>query len=565
MHPREHRLTRRNLVRGAIGASAAVGVAGVAAGCQNTTTAVGAGEGGAPAAAVRKLVVPRPTGPNGLPLPRPDYSVTWAITADNPPIKDGLKPEGGTLNVYNYADYIWPGLVKRFEKQYNCQVKIATYNSADEATAKLSSGSVGFDVVIGLSANNMVTLIAQQLMLPLTHSYLPNLAKNIWPALQDPFYDREARYTVPYVVWLDGIGWRNDKISNDIAGMKVPWDIFWQSKPWTGKVGILDDQRDALAMPMQRDAMRVGRIPDLNTEDPEIIAKAGRDLSELTTHQQHQGRHHRLPDAAGGQVLAAPGVVGRHARRRCSTTCPRAPRPKVISFWGPDQGGVVQNDMLWVVSKSTKPVLAHAFLNFMLDTKNAYDNFVQFNGYTPPQNTIDARLARQEGPDPEERSRPPFCGPTSSRTTRSCSRSASRARSSGRTPGPSSRPAEWSLAGSGAYSPPPASYGSRSSSWSRCTRCCASRSATRTRSTQPIPFWNPLDWNVGYLLDTLSDFWNRRRVLHGLRAHGGLRLRGHGPLAPDRLPGRLLRGAPRRPLARRWCCCCSCCRSGSTT
>ena len=26
---------------------------------------------------------------------------------------------------------------------------------------------------------------------------------------------------------------------------------------------------------------------------------------------------------------------------------------------------------------------------------------------------------------------------------------------------------------------------------------------------QPIPFWNPLDWNVGYLVDTLKDFWNR--------------------------------------------------------
>ena len=116
---------------------------------------------------MRKLVVPRPTGPNGLPLPRPDYSVTWAITDDNPPIKEGLQPEGGTLNVYNYADYIWPGLVKRFEKQFNCQVKIATYNSADEATAKLSAGAVDFDVVIGLSANQMVTLIAQQLMLPL--------------------------------------------------------------------------------------------------------------------------------------------------------------------------------------------------------------------------------------------------------------------------------------------------------------------------------------------------------------------------------------------------------------
>ena len=26
---------------------------------------------------------------------------------------------------------------------------------------------------------------------------------------------------------------------------------------------------------------------------------------------------------------------------------------------------------------------------------------------------------------------------------------------------------------------------------------------------EPVPFWNPLDWNVGYLLDTLRDIWNR--------------------------------------------------------
>jgi spermidine/putrescine transport system substrate-binding protein len=396
MHPHEHRLTRRNLVRGAVGAGAALGVAGVAAGCANTTEAVGSGDAAAGSAAVRKLVVPRPTGPDGLPLPRPDYSITWAITDDNQPIKDGLKPEGGTLNLFNYADYIWPGLVKRFEKQYDCQVKIATYNSADEATAKLSAGTVGFDVVIGLSANNMVTLIAQQLMAPLNHSYLPNLAKNIWPALQDPFYDRGARYTVPYVVWLDGIGWRNDKIGNDIGGMKVPWDIFWESKPWTGKVGILDDERDSLAMPMQRDAMHKGVIPDLNTEDPTIIAKAGDDLSQLTNISNIKvdiTDYQTLPEAKSwlhhawsGDMLAAVLYY-----------LPKGTKPDVISFWGPDTGGVVQNDLLWVVSKSKKPVLAHAFLNFMLEPKNAYDNFVQFNGYTPPQNTIDAASLVKKG------------------------------------------------------------------------------------------------------------------------------------------------------------------------
>jgi spermidine/putrescine transport system substrate-binding protein len=394
MHPHEHRLTRRTLMRGALGASAAAGVAGVAAGCANTTTAVG-GAAGAGSAELRKFVVPKPTGPLGLPLPRTDNSVTWAITADNPPIKEGLQPEGGVLNLYNYADYIWPGLVKRFEKQYNCQVKIATYGSSDEAAAKLSAGAVDFDIVVGLSASVMVRLIAQQLMLPLTHSYLPNLSKNIWPALQDPFYDRGARYTVPYVVWMDGIGWRNDKIGNDIPGMKVPWDIFWQSSAWKGKVGLLDDERDALSMPMQRDAMRTGRTPDLNTDNAAIIAKAGRDLAQLTSICNIKVTitdYQTLPEAKtwlhhswSGDLLSAVLYY-----------LPKGTKPDVLSFWGPDANGVVQNDMLWVLKGSKKPVLAHAFLNFMLDEKNAYDNFVQFNGYTPPQNNIQGdKLVKQ--------------------------------------------------------------------------------------------------------------------------------------------------------------------------
>jgi spermidine/putrescine transport system substrate-binding protein len=386
MHPHEHRLTRRRLMRSALGATAAAGVAGVAAGCANTTTEVGAGGSGSNAV-VNRLVVPKPTGPNGLPLPRTDNSVTWAITDDNQRIKEGLKPEGGVLNVFNYADYIWPGLVKRFEKLYGCKVKIATYNSSDEAAAKLSSGAVDFDVVIGLSASPLVRLLAQQLLRPLTHSYLPNLPKNIWAPLQDPFYDRGSRYTVPYVVWLDGIGWRNDKIGKDIPSMKVPWDIFWESRQWSGKVGLLDDDRDALAMPMQRDAMRRGVVPDLNTDDPAIIAKAGRDLAQLTSICNIKVTitdYQTLPEAKtwlhhswSGDLIGAALYY-----------LPKGTKPGVLSFWGPSTNGVVQNDLLLVMRASTKPVLAHAFLNFLLDEKNAYDNFVQFNGYTPPQNAI---------------------------------------------------------------------------------------------------------------------------------------------------------------------------------
>ena len=28
-----------------------------------------------------------------------------------------------------------------------------------------------------------------------------------------------------------------------------------------------------------------------------------------------------------------------------------------------------------------------------------------------------------------------------------------------------------------------------------------------------MPFWNPLDWNVGYLLETLRNFWHGEQFL----------------------------------------------------
>ena len=43
------------------------------------------------------------------------------------------------------------------------------------------------------------------------------------------------------------------------------------------------------------------------------------------------------------------------------------------------------------------PALAHEFINFFLDEKNAYDNFVNFTGYTPPQKNIDADALLKRG------------------------------------------------------------------------------------------------------------------------------------------------------------------------
>jgi spermidine/putrescine transport system substrate-binding protein len=50
-----------------------------------------------------------------------------------------------------------------------------------------------------------------------------------------------------------------------------------------------------------------------------------------------------------------------------------------------------------VLRSAKNPVLAHHFLNFMLDEKNAYDNFVQLTGYQPPLVSLDPeRLVSDE-------------------------------------------------------------------------------------------------------------------------------------------------------------------------
>src|SRR5215468_11141620 len=85
-HPKDgHALTRRRLLQGAAGVTLGAGALGALTGCENTTTPTGTGAGPVQS----RFVEAKPIGPGGLPLPRPDNAVTWAITADNKPILDG--------------------------------------------------------------------------------------------------------------------------------------------------------------------------------------------------------------------------------------------------------------------------------------------------------------------------------------------------------------------------------------------------------------------------------------------------------------------------------------------
>ena len=62
----------------------------------------------------------------------------------------------------------------------------------------------------------------------------------------------------------------------------------------------------------------------------------------------------------------------------------------VLSYWFQQAGGPVFNDCICVGAEAEKPVMAHRFLNYMLDPKIALENFVGYVGYQPPITKIDA-------------------------------------------------------------------------------------------------------------------------------------------------------------------------------
>jgi spermidine/putrescine transport system substrate-binding protein len=378
MHPRERPTTRRQfLIRSGVAVGALSGLDALLSACG------GSAKSAAGTTETNGVLM----GPGGIPLARRDHPVTLPLYDDNPAIDSGMDLEGGPLNLYNWAAYINPAVVKAFEKQYNVKVSITTFENEEEATTKLTSGQTNFDVWWA-TVDYVSRAVAGKLIQPINHSYLPNL-KNVWPALQNPYYDQHSRYTVPYTVYTTGIAWRTDKVKKAPPEYANPYDIFWDSHQYAGKVAILDDDREALAMTLLR-----RKFYNVNTEEANQINRAQKDLSQLTSIANVKVNVNDYTDLPSGATYISQAWSGDIAG--APSYLPKGVKPTVLGYWRPDANAETQNDMIAVLKGAKHPVLAHAFLNFLLDNKVGVDNF-SWNGYIPPLEVIEPNRLVSQG------------------------------------------------------------------------------------------------------------------------------------------------------------------------
>jgi spermidine/putrescine transport system substrate-binding protein len=367
-HPRDHRprgLSRREfLIRSGAAGLALPSVAALLEACARPDDE---GAGGATNSAFE--------------LARPDNPVTLPIFDDNPPIKDGLAPEkNATLQIFNWSAYLWKHVVEQFCDENDCKFELTTFNTMDEGIAKLRTGQLQSDIFFP-TVDRLGKLVAAKLLQPLNHSYIPNMESNVWPVYQNPFYDQQWRYTVPYTVYTTGIGYRRDHISDDeIYGMDNPYEILWDSR-FKGKVGIYDDYREAISMALLKNG-----ITDLNTGSAADISKAKADLIDLidavNVRTSINGAYAKLPE---GEYFLHQSWSGDMAAAWFAVPKFTTPYYKTLGYWFPrDRRGPIGNDLIAIPSNAPNPVLAHRFLNHMLDFKHSMDNF-SWVGYQPPQ------------------------------------------------------------------------------------------------------------------------------------------------------------------------------------
>lgn len=257
------------------------------------------------------------------------------------------------LHVFMWSDYIKPGIIEKFEHQYNCVVVLDTYDSNEAMYAKLKLGSAGYDLIF--PSNYFFDMLHRQEMLqPIDLSTIPNY-KNLDPVYAKYTKPNMADFGVPYMVSLTGFAYRTDRINK----IDPSWGIF-DTKQYHGRMTMLNDIREAIGAGLRFLGYSI------NTQNSDEIAQASqiliqwkKNLAKFESEQYKNG-------IASAEYLVVQGYGGDILQIMQEN--------RNIGFIYPEEGTMMSIDYLAIPKQAPNPKLAHAFINFLLDENIAAEN-----------------------------------------------------------------------------------------------------------------------------------------------------------------------------------------------
>ncbi len=258
----------------------------------------------------------------------------------------GTKLEG-TVNLYNWQDYINPDDVKAFEQQFSQKVTQDFYVSNEALLAKLQAGARGYDVVVP-TGYMVEVMIKQGLLFKLAKDHLPNF-KYVDARFTNQPFDPGNQYSMPKDWGTTGYGYRTD-----LLPPMTSWADFWQmaTTKASGKVTILDGDNEVIGSALKL----LGY--SYNSVDPNELNQAKAKLMELKPHLLSITSTEYITLMQSGQSILSLGWNG-------DFFAVQTKQPKVV-YIVPSEGSELWMDNWSILKTAPDPVAAHAFLNFLM-------------------------------------------------------------------------------------------------------------------------------------------------------------------------------------------------------
>ncbi|MBR5123965.1 MAG: spermidine/putrescine ABC transporter substrate-binding protein [Clostridia bacterium] len=300
--------------------------------------------------------------------------------------KDG--GETTTLYVYNWGEYISDGSEESldvnaaFEEWYyattgkKVEVNYSTYSSNESMYAKLSSGSVNYDVVVP-SDYMIERMIKEDMLAELNFDNIPSIG-NIHPdfygeTAKHNYYDPEGKYSVPYLYGMIGIIYNTTMVDKADIGS---WDLMWNKngkgvKDYTGNILQFNNSRDAFGTAQYY----MGNVENVNSKNEADWRKALELLKEQKPFLQGYVMDEIFNKMENGSAAIAAYYAGDFLSMYENNPD--------LDFYYPSEGTNLYVDAMCIPKSSQNKEIAEAYIEFMLTEAPAIAN-AEYTYYASP-------------------------------------------------------------------------------------------------------------------------------------------------------------------------------------
>lgn len=173
----------------------------------------------------------------------------------------GDEKDDGVLYLYNWTYYTPDSVLQAFEKEFNCTVKVDTFDSNEVMYAKLKAGAKGYDITFP-SQDYTSIMINQEMLQKIDHTKFEN-EKYINPACKPLMtFDPNMTYQVPYYLGMAGIAVNKQKVTD----YEKSWNIFAR-EDLKGHMSMMDDMREVIGDALAFQGLSVNTVDDTKLQN----------------------------------------------------------------------------------------------------------------------------------------------------------------------------------------------------------------------------------------------------------------------------------------------------------